>query len=510
MAENRDIAFCFRGWAYDTGKVDRPKRRVIRISRAHDSRRAKGILSLNDTTDAGLVITPKEEDIEGVDHGLLAVVVGGLLPAAEVPNHKELSKPAPLHSFDPDIHSLVETRPQTRLVEWTHGVAGTQGFQRTKVIRHNINSFCSEFRGETQKEPPQQTLSSPLADQGDHDQIYESSTSKELAYFISTVASAYKTFPCKTYLQLAIGRFRESEQTSLSSLSAPGVASREVIRDMMEGKGDLIEEQAKCVINAFKELWPYQFEAVGEHRINISAVLELAKGLCSISASGITIHESLYLGVIVSFCTMFSNSHAVNAGVGEYHDSLIQSAISIARGSAPAPISVRPLIRDSHAHMHAHMENFKAWRDAGACTCTHGGGPRELHKVVRVASVVLGTQNQEAIVTALGQVKRLVLASAFELLSRTIASGNEKIEVIQAVLQATVHVVAADVVEKFATQADQESETMDAQPTLPGLPANLAKLADKVSDLYHALGSVKEEDTTNAVREAIKDYEENE
>ena len=219
---------------------------------------------------------------------------------------------------------------------------------------------------------------------------------------------------------------------------------------------------------------------------------------------------------------MFSNSHAVNAGVREYHDNLIQSAISIARGSAPAPMPVRPLvqtvnenpgvallkslIRDSHAH----MENFKAWRDAGACTCTHGGGLRELHKVVQVASAVLGTQNQEAIVTALGQVKRLVLASAFELLFRTIALRNKKIEVIQAVLQATVHVVAADVVEKFATQADQESEAMDAQPTLPGLPANLAKLADKVSDLYHALGSVKEEDTTNAVREAIKDYEENE
>jgi hypothetical protein len=252
----------------------------------------------------------------------------------------------------------------------------------------------------------------------------------------------------------------------------------------------------------------------------------LAKGLCSISASGITIHESLYLGVIVSFCTMFSNSHAVNAGVGECHDNLIQSAISIARGSAPAPMPVRPLVqtvnenpgvalfkslmRDSHAHVHAQMEHFKAWRDAGGCTCTHGGGLRELHKVVQLASVVLGTQNQEAIVTALGQVKRLVLASAFELLSRTIASGNEKIEVIQAVLQATVHVLAADVVEKFATRADQESEAMDAQPTLPGLPANLAKLGDKVSDLYHALGSVKEEDTTNSVREAIKDYEENE
>ncbi|KAJ4212181.1 hypothetical protein NW759_011873 [Fusarium solani] len=116
MAENRDIAFCFRGWAYNTGKAGRPKRRVIRISRAHDSRRAKDILSLNDTTDAGLVISPKEEDIEGVDNGLLAVVVGELLPAAEVPNHKELSKPAPLHSFDPDVHSLAETRPQTRLV----------------------------------------------------------------------------------------------------------------------------------------------------------------------------------------------------------------------------------------------------------------------------------------------------------------------------------------------------------------------------------------------------------
>ncbi|RSL47586.1 hypothetical protein CEP53_009864 [Fusarium sp. AF-6] len=116
MAENRDIAFCFRGWAYDTGKVDRPKRRVIRISRAHDCRRAKDILSLNDTTDAGLVISPKEEDIEGVDCGLLAVIVGELLPQAEVPNHKEFSKPVPLQSFDPAIHTFVETRPQTRLV----------------------------------------------------------------------------------------------------------------------------------------------------------------------------------------------------------------------------------------------------------------------------------------------------------------------------------------------------------------------------------------------------------
>ena len=53
-------------------------------------------------------------------------------------------------------------------------------------------------------------------------------------------------------LQLAIGLFRESEQTSLESLSTPGLASREVIREMMEGKGDLIEERAKCVINAFK------------------------------------------------------------------------------------------------------------------------------------------------------------------------------------------------------------------------------------------------------------------
>ncbi|KAJ4212180.1 hypothetical protein NW759_011872 [Fusarium solani] len=393
-------------------------------------------------------------------------------------------------------------------------------------MRHNINAFCSEFRGETEEVPRKTPPPSLLASHDNHDQIDDSSTSEKVASFINTVVSAYKTFPCKTYLQLAIGLFRESEQTSLESLSAPGVASREVIREMMEGKGDLIEERAKCVINAFKELWPYQFEAVGEHKINTRAILELAKGLCSISASGITIHESLYLGVIVSFCTMFSNSHAVNAGVGECHDNLIQSAISIARGSAPAPMPVRPLvqtvnenpgvalfkslIRDSHAHVHAQMEHFKAWRDAGGCTCTHGGGLRELHKVVQLASVVLGTQNQEAIVTALGQVKRLVLASAFELLSRTIASGNEKIEVIQAVLQATVHVVAADVVEKFATRADQESEAMDAQPTLPGLPANLAKLADKVSDLYHALGSVKEEDTTNSVREAIKDYEENE
>ncbi|KAJ4243296.1 hypothetical protein NW757_011405 [Fusarium falciforme] len=63
MAEERDIAFCFRGWAYDTGKVGRPKRRVIRISRAHTSRGAKAILATNDTTDAGFVISPKEEDM---------------------------------------------------------------------------------------------------------------------------------------------------------------------------------------------------------------------------------------------------------------------------------------------------------------------------------------------------------------------------------------------------------------------------------------------------------------
>lgn len=67
MAGYRDIAFCFRGWAYDTGKVGRPKKRVIRIGRTHTSRGAKAILNLNDTTDAGFDISPKEEDIEGVD-----------------------------------------------------------------------------------------------------------------------------------------------------------------------------------------------------------------------------------------------------------------------------------------------------------------------------------------------------------------------------------------------------------------------------------------------------------
>ncbi|RSL80176.1 hypothetical protein CEP51_006766 [Fusarium floridanum] len=428
-------------------------RRVIRISRAHDCRRAKDILSLNDTTDAGLVISPKEEDIEGVDCGLLAVIVGELLPQAE-------------------------------------------------------------------KEPPQQTLSSPLADQGDHDQIYESSTSGKVVSFINTVVSAYNTFPSKTYLQHVIGRFRTSEQTSLVGLSTPGVASRAVIRDMMEGKGDLIEEQAECVIDAFKELWPYQFEAVGEHRINISAVVELAKGLYSISASGITIHESLYLGVIVSFCTMFSNSHAMNAGVGEYRDNLIQSAISIARGSASAPMTVRPLaqtvdgnpgvallevlIRDKNAL----LEHLKAWHDAGRHPRTHGCGLGQLHKAVQLASVVLGTQNKEATVTALTQVKRLAVGLAFEMPFGSIPPGDCNIKVIPAILQAAVHVVATDVVEKFATQADLESDAMDAQPTLPGLPANSAKLADKFSALYHALGSVKEEGARGAVGEAIRDYEE--
>lgn len=67
MAEDRDIAFCFRGWAYDTGKVGRPKRRVIQIGRTHTSKGAKAILTLNDTTDAGFIISPKEEAIEGVD-----------------------------------------------------------------------------------------------------------------------------------------------------------------------------------------------------------------------------------------------------------------------------------------------------------------------------------------------------------------------------------------------------------------------------------------------------------
>ncbi|KAL6363627.1 hypothetical protein LRP88_03049 [Fusarium phalaenopsidis] len=386
MAENRDIAFCFRGWAYDTGKVDRPKRRVIRISRAHDTRRAKDILSLNDTTDAGLVISPKEEDVEGVGRGLLAVVIGELLPAAEVPNHKELSKPAPLHSFDPDVHGLVETRPQTRL-----------------------------------------------------------------------------------------------------------------------------------------ELWPNQFEVVGEDRINVSAVLELAKGLYAISDSGVTIHESLYRGVIVCFCTMVSNSYAVHGGEAEYHDNLIQSSIRIARGSAPDPMTARPLTQAVDAnpgialfeplirHEDAHNEHVTAWFDAGFQTYTHKGAPPgQLDKAIQLANAVLGTQNQEAIVTALGQVKRLALAFAFGMVIGAFSPDNENIEGLGPMLQAEVNVLAASVVEEFATQADQGSDAMDSQPTLPGLPANSAKLADKASILYDALGSVEEEGARNAVREAIRDYEEEE
>ncbi|KAJ4318965.1 hypothetical protein N0V84_006589 [Fusarium piperis] len=484
MAENRDIAFCFRGWAYDTGKVDRPKKRVIRISRVHTSKGAKAILTINDTTDAGIIISPKEEDIEGVDYGLLAVIIGELLPA-EVPDYKLFTNSLPLHEFDPGLHSL--------------------------TIRHNINAFCSEFRGETLKDSQQTAPSSPLTGQDDHGQI---------SSFISTAISAYRTFPCKKYLQQLIDRFRALERTPLEGLSTPDEASMEVIRDMMEGKGVTGDINAGSVVRAFKELWPYQFEAVGEDRINIRTIFELAKGLGGISASGIVIHESLYRGVMVSFCTMFSNSHAVDGGMVEYHDNLIRSAIRIAQGSASAPMPERPLahtvdgnpgvallealIRDSEAH----VEHFKAWAEATGQACIHGSGPGQLYKLVQLTNVVLGTQNQEAIATALGEVKQLVITSAFGAVSRILTPVDSNVELYREVLQAAVHAVAADVVEKFVAQAEQETDAMEVQPTLPGLPADLVKLADKVSDLYHALGSAKEEDARKAASEAVREYKE--
>ncbi|KAL2687461.1 hypothetical protein Neosp_005022 [[Neocosmospora] mangrovei] len=422
MAKYRDIAFCFRGWAYDTGKVGRPKKRVIRIGRTYTSRGAKAILNLNDTTDAGFHISPKEEDIEGVDH------------------HVE------------------------------------------------------------------------------HVQTYEAPTSEKVAKFISAVISAYKTFPRKAYLQQVVDRFRKLEQTPIESLSTPNEASMEIIRDMMEGKGALNETKADGVVRAFKEVWPHQFEDVGEDRINIDAVVELAKSLRTISFSGITIHESLYLGVIVSFCTVFSDSHAAGGYVA---DNLIQSAIRIARGTALAPRPASPLaqtvdgnpgvallealIRDNDAR----VEQFKAWEETGGQPYAPGGILGQLYETVQLANVVIGTQNQKAIVTVLGQVKPLVLASAFTTVSRIPNPVDANIEVFGAVLQAAVHVVAADVVDKFAIQADQESDAMDAQPTLPGLPANLVKLADKISDLYHGLGSVKEASARFAASEAIRDYGEN-
>lgn len=131
-------------------------------------------------------------------------------------------------------------------------MTGTRRCHRKQAIRHNVNAFCSEFRGEAQEEPPQQTQSSPLAGQGNHDQNYESSTSERVVSFISTVVSAYKTFSSKTYLQQVIDRFRLSEQTHLESLSTPGEASMDVIRNMMEGKGVLDSAQADSVVCAFK------------------------------------------------------------------------------------------------------------------------------------------------------------------------------------------------------------------------------------------------------------------
>ncbi|KAJ4185464.1 hypothetical protein NW755_008457 [Fusarium falciforme] len=385
-------------------------------------------------------------------------------------------------------------------------------------MRHNINAFCFEFRGVAQEVPQQTPPSSLLDNHVGHGQAYEASTSEKVATFISTVISAYKTFPHKTYLRQVVDRFRQLEQTPLEGLSTPGEASMEIIRDMMEGKGAINETKADGVVHAFKEAWPHQFEAVGEDRISVSAVLELSKALCAIPAPGITIHESLYLGVIVSFCTMFSDSHAASRDVG---DNLIQSAIRIARGTTLAPVSASPsaqtgdgnpgvalleaLIRENGAR----VEQFKAWVETGGQTYAPGGILEQLYEMVQLANVVIGTQNQKAIVTVLGQVKPLVLASAFGTVSRIPTPVGGNTDIFGAVIQAAVHVVVADVVDKFATQADQESDAMDAQPTLPGLPANLVKLADKVSDLYHALGSVKEESARNAVSEAIGNYEEN-
>ncbi|KAM6528226.1 hypothetical protein FALCPG4_009227 [Fusarium falciforme] len=352
-------------------------------------------------------------------------------------------------------------------------------------MRHNISAFCSEFRGETEEVPQQTPPPSLLASQDNHDQIDDSSTSEKVSSFINTVVSAYKTFPCKRYLQDVIDRFRILEVTPCERLSTPGEAFIEIIGDMMEGKGVNNELKADSVVRAFKELWPYQFEAVGEDRINISAIFELAKGLSAISAPGVTIHESLYLGLVVSFCTMFSNSHAVNGGEAEDHDNLIQSAIRIARGSAPAPMPAPP-------HAYAHER-----------------GLGQFKKVVILAKVVLSTQNQEAIATALGQVKRLVLACAFATVARILTPTEGKVEIFREVLRAAVHVVAVNVFDVFATQDEEESEAMEVQQTPPELPDDLEKLAEKVSDLCRAIGSVKEQDARNAASEAPRDYEEN-
>lgn len=215
---------------------------------------------------------------------------------------------------------------------------------------------------------------------------------------------------------------------------------------------------------------------------------------------------------------MFSGSHAASRDVG---DNLIQSAIRIARGTALAPVSASPLAQTGDGNPGvallealirengARVEQFKAWVETGGQTYAPGGILGQLYEMVQLANVVIGTQNQKAIVTVLGQVKPLVLASAFGTVSRIPTPVDGNTDIFGAVIQAAVHVVVADVVDKFATQADQESDAMDALPTLPGLPANLVKLADKVSDLYHALGSVKEESARNAVREAIGYYEEN-
>lgn len=119
-------------------------------------------------------------------------------------------------------------------------------------MRHNINAFCSEFRGVAQEVPQQTPPSSPVESHVDHDQASEASASEKVVSFISAVVSAYKTFPGKRYLQQMVGRFRELEQTRLQELPTPGEASMGIIRDMMEGKGAPNETKADEAVRAFK------------------------------------------------------------------------------------------------------------------------------------------------------------------------------------------------------------------------------------------------------------------
>ncbi|KAM0424594.1 hypothetical protein ACHAPT_010120 [Fusarium lateritium] len=456
MTEPRDVAFSCRGWAYDTGRVDRPKRRVIRVNTVHTTKSAETMLTINDTTGAGFVISPNEKDIEGVDFGLLAVVVGEFLPA-EVPEFESFTHPLRLHDFDPAIHTLVETRPQTHLVVAIIG--------QKKCTLHILHD----------KEP--NGLS---------------------------------------YLQQAIGRIRELEQTPLKSQPDPNEASMGVIRHLMEGKEILSETKAGDAVHAFKDLWPYQFEMVGGQSININSIIELSKSLCAISASTMAIHESLYRGVIVSFCIIFSELQA--AGAAGYHGNMIQSPIRIARVNAPAPMPVHSLVRTDDDNPgvtlltklvqdnHTHMEHSKAWARANGHMHSRRGDLGQLRKVVRLANVVLGTQNQEAILTALEQVKRLVLVSAFGTVSRLPVLLDYDVQFFQVALHAAVHAVTAHAVGEFATQAGEEADTVDTRPTLAGLPGDMVGLADKFFDLYQALDTVTEQDARDAASEAVRVY----